>query len=80
MILSSCCRNQKYNNVSSIINTNNNANIPLHRLVSIERPQCGIFEGQTTYKDLIYCLVLYSEALEQSNSDKAEIIKILNSK
>ena len=50
-----------------------NCQLPLHRLNIIEKPICK----KEKYIDLVNCLILYHEKLEESNRDKESILRIL---
>lgn len=80
IVLSGCCRKRGYRNDDSI----NLSGIPLHRLQTIDKPICKISttindtSNKPTYKDLVDCLLMYKNKLEQSNIDKEEIVNIIN--
>lgn len=46
--------------------------IPLQRLQIIESPNCN----NKTYGDVCQCVILYKQALDQSNLDKLAIIEL----
>ena len=64
-LLTSCC-----NNTNNINKESDGKNTLLHRLELIKKPICKL----ETYKNVIECLLMYNEALKQSNIDKERMI------
>ena len=59
-MLSSCCNHPETDGKNTL----------MHRLELVKKPVCRL----ENYRDIVECLLMYNEALKQSNRDKEEMI------